>query len=59
MTPAWNSKSSDPAASKSDLSKSDQLVVLLEGIHPSTIEALRHEAYTRIVTHIKALGMSS
>ncbi len=50
MNQALNSKSIDPA-----LGRSDQLVVLLEGIHPSAVEALRHGGYTRVVTHAKAL----
>ena len=51
MSQSQNSKSIDPAATKSDLS-----VVLLEGIHPSAVEALRHGGYTRIVTHAKSLA---
>ena len=51
MTLAWNSKSIDPTAARSDL-----LVVLLEGIHASAVEALRHAGYTRIVTHAKSLA---
>ena len=51
MSLAWNSKLIDPAAAKSNL-----LVVLLEGIHPSAVEALRHDGYTRIVTHAKSLA---
>ena len=46
-----NSASIDPAAAKSEL-----LVVLLEGIHASAIDALRHDGYTRIVTHAKSLA---
>ena len=38
--------------------KSEQLVVLLEGIHPSAIAALRHEGYSRLVTHAKSLSDS-
>ena len=53
MSLAINSASIDPAVAKSDL-----LVVLLEGIHASAIEALRHEGYTRIVTHAKSLADS-
>ncbi|MEO5732783.1 MAG: hypothetical protein ABIN96_04035 [Rubrivivax sp.] len=45
MSLAWSSRSSDPTAGKSDL-----LVVLFEGIHPSAVEALRHDDYTP-VTH--------
>jgi len=30
--------------------------VLLEGIHASAIDALRHDGYTRIVTHAKSLA---
>ena len=51
MSLAWSSKLIDPAAAKSNL-----LVVLLEGIHPSAVEALRHGGYTRIVTHAKSLA---
>jgi D-3-phosphoglycerate dehydrogenase len=58
MSHALNSKSIDPATEKNDLSKSTLLVVLLEGIHPSAVEALRHGGYTRIVTHAKALADS-
>jgi len=36
--------------------KRDVKVVLLEGIHPSAVEALRRDGYTRIVTHAKALA---
>jgi D-3-phosphoglycerate dehydrogenase len=43
----------DPAAARSDL-----LVVLLEGIHASAAEALRHAGYTRIVTHASSLADS-
>jgi D-3-phosphoglycerate dehydrogenase len=32
------------------------LVVLLEGIHQSAVEALRHGGYSRIVTHAKSLA---
>ncbi len=39
-----NAKLIGPAAARSDL-----LVVLLEGIHSSAVEALRHAGYTRIV----------
>jgi len=46
-----NSASIDPAAAKSEL-----LVVLLEGIHASAIDALRRDGYTRIVTHAKSLA---
>ena len=51
MRSAMNSASIDPAAAKSEL-----LVVLLEGIHASAIDALRHDGYTRIVTHAKSLA---
>ncbi len=40
-----------PAVAKSDLK-----AVLLEGIHPSAIEALRRDGYTRVVTHAKSLS---
>ncbi|MCY7307544.1 MAG: phosphoglycerate dehydrogenase [Rhodoferax sp.] len=56
MSQARNSRSIDPAAAQSDLSRGDQLVVLLEGIHPSAVDALRRDGYTRIVTHAKSLG---
>ena len=46
-----NSTSINPAVAKGDL-----LVVLLEGIHASAMDALRHNGYTRIVTHAKALA---
>ncbi|HJV63963.1 MAG TPA: phosphoglycerate dehydrogenase [Albitalea sp.] len=46
-----NPQAIDPRASKSDL-----LVVLLEGIHPSAVDAMRREGYTRIATHAKALS---
>ena len=53
MSQAQNSKSIDPTAARSD-----QLVVLLEGIHHSAVEAMRHGGYTRIVTHAKSLADS-
>ncbi len=37
-------------------SKADRLVVLLEGIHPSALEALTRDGYTRIKTYEKALS---
>ena len=52
MSLAWNSKSFDRA------SKSDPLVVLLEGIRASAVAALRHAGYTRIVTHAKSAQSS-
>ena len=45
------SKSTTPSVAKSDLK-----AVLLEGIHPSAIEALRRDGYTQIVTHAKSLS---
>ncbi len=51
MSLARNSESVDPAAARSDL-----LVVLLEGIHASAVEVLRHAGYTRIVSHAKSLA---
>ncbi len=51
MSQSRNCDSIDPAAAKSE-----QLVVLLEGIHPSAVEALRRGGYTRIVTHAKSLA---
>lgn len=36
--------------------KSALKAVLLEGIHPSAVEALQQAGYTRIVTHAKALA---
>lgn len=30
--------------------------VLLEGIHPSAVDALRHAGYTQVITHAKALA---
>lgn len=36
--------------------KAERLAVLLEGIHPSAVEALKRDGYTRIVTHEKALS---
>jgi len=51
MSLASKFESIDPAAARSDM-----LVVLLEGIHPSAVEALRHDGYTRIVTHAKSLA---
>ena len=56
MRKAQNPNSIDPATEKNDRSKSDQLVVLLEGIHPSAVEAWRRSGYTHIVTHAKALA---
>ena len=47
MTP----KPTTPAVAKSDLK-----AVLLEGVHPSAIEALRRDGYTQIVTHAKSLS---
>ena len=40
----------------SSAAKSDHKAVLLEGIHPSAVEALQQAGYTRIVTHAKALS---
>ena len=51
MTHAMSSASVDPAVPKSDV-----LVVLLEGIHSSAIDALRRDGYARIVTHAKSLA---
>ena len=35
----------------------DQLIaVLLEGIHPSAVQALQQAGYTRIVAHAKSLS---
>ena len=66
MSLTQNSRSIDPATARIDLSTShrsmtdssgkDLLVVLLEGIHPSAVEALRRDGYTRIVTHAKSLA---
>ncbi len=53
MSQTSNVNSNDPATAKSEL-----LVLLLEGIHPSAVEALRRDGYTRIVTHAKALAGS-
>jgi len=50
MNQPWNVKSIDPV-----VDKSDQLVVLLEGIHASAVDVLRQGGYTRIVTHAKSL----
>ena len=47
MTP----KLTAPAVAKSDLK-----AVLLEGIHPSAIDALRRDGYTQIVAHAKSLS---
>lgn len=44
-------KSVDSSAPKSELQ-----AVLLEGIHPSAVQALQQAGYTRIVTHAKALS---
>jgi D-3-phosphoglycerate dehydrogenase len=44
-------KPAAPAIAKRDLK-----VVLLEGVHSSAIDALRHDGYTQIVTHAKALS---
>jgi len=41
----------NPAGAKDDL-----LVVLLEGIHDSAIDALRQDGYSKIVTHAKSLA---
>ena len=38
------------------VAKSDLKAVLLEGIHPSAIEALRRDGYTQIVSHAKSLS---
>ena len=51
MSLASNSKSIDSAVVKSDL-----LVVLLEGIHASAVDALRHDGYSRIITDAKSLA---
>ena len=40
----------------SSVAKSDLKAVLLEGIHPSAVDALQQAGYTRIVTHAKALS---
>ena len=48
MTHAMSSASVDPAVPKSDV-----LVVLLEGIHSSAIDALRRDGYARIVAYAK------
>ena len=44
-------KSTDLSVPKSELK-----AVLLEGIHPSAVEALQQAGYTHVVTHAKALG---
>ncbi len=51
MSLTVDSRSFDPTAPRSA-----QLVVLLEGIHPSAVDALRRAGYTRIVTHAKSLA---
>ena len=38
------------------VAKSDLKAVLLEGIHPSAIEALRRDGYTQVVSHAKSLS---
>ena len=61
MSLALHSRLIDAAAaergvSMGDPSRGDLLVVLLEGIHPSAVEALRQGGYTRITTHAKSLA---
>ena len=50
MSLAMNSASIDPTVAKGDL-----LVLPLKGTHASAIDALRHDGYSRIVTHAKSL----
>ena len=45
-----------PEAAIPALAKSGLKAVLLEGIHPSAIEALRRDGYTQIVTQAKSLS---
>ena len=40
----------------SSVAKNERQAVLLEGIHPSAVDALQQAGYTRIVTHDKALS---
>jgi len=51
MSVATSAASAAPALAKSEL-----LVVLLEGIHESAIDALRQDGYSNIVTHAKSLA---
>jgi len=45
-----------PTSIDRSVPKSALKAVLLEGIHPSAVEALRRDGYTQIATHAKALA---
>ena len=46
---------SQPRMSKTSLDKSKIKILLLEGIHPSAVEAFRADGYSTIESHPKAL----
>ncbi|MEO8858218.1 MAG: phosphoglycerate dehydrogenase [Burkholderiaceae bacterium] len=46
----------EPESTPATASKAGLTALLLEGIHPSAVDALRRDGFTRIVTHAKALA---